>query len=62
MQITSIGTYAVWGGARNVLFVTVDTDKGIAGVEFDREAAKAHPFRLTKPSHLRRPDGSFTNW
>ena len=32
------------------------------GVEFDREAARAHPFRMMEPPHLRRPDGSFTNW
>ena len=32
------------------------------GVEFDREAARAHPFRLTEPPHLRRVDGSLTNW
>lgn len=32
------------------------------GVEFDREAAKGHPFRMAELPHLRRPDGSFTNW
>ncbi len=32
------------------------------GVEFDRAAARAHPFRMTEPPHLRRADGSFTNW
>jgi len=32
------------------------------GVEFDRKAAKAHPFRKTELPHLRRLDGSFTNW
>ncbi len=32
------------------------------GIEFDREAARAHPFRLTEPPHLRAHDGSFTNW
>ncbi len=32
------------------------------GVEFDREAAKRHPFRPTELPHLRRLDGSFTNW
>jgi L-alanine-DL-glutamate epimerase-like enolase superfamily enzyme len=32
------------------------------GVEFDREAAAKYPFRLTEPPHLRRLDGSFTNW
>ena len=32
------------------------------GVEFDRSAARAHAFRLTEPPHLRRLDGSFTNW
>src|SRR5437763_20209 len=32
MKITAVETYAVWGGARNFLFVTVDPDAGIAGV------------------------------
>ena len=32
------------------------------GVEFDREAAGKHPFRMVELPHLRRPDGSFTNW
>ncbi|MGH2585377.1 MAG: galactonate dehydratase [Dehalococcoidia bacterium] len=32
------------------------------GVELDRAAARAHPFRMTEPPHLRRPDGSLTNW
>ncbi|HYN89543.1 MAG TPA: mandelate racemase/muconate lactonizing enzyme family protein [Ardenticatenaceae bacterium] len=32
------------------------------GIEFDREAAKRHPFRMTEPPHLRRLDGSVTNW
>jgi galactonate dehydratase len=32
------------------------------GVDFDREAAAKYPFRLTEPPHLRRLDGSFTNW
>jgi galactonate dehydratase len=32
------------------------------GVEFDREAARRSPFRMVEPTHLRRLDGSFTNW
>ena len=32
------------------------------GVEFDREAAKKHPFEMTEPPHLHRLDGSVTNW
>jgi L-alanine-DL-glutamate epimerase-like enolase superfamily enzyme len=32
------------------------------GIEFDREAAKKHPFQMTELPHLRREDGSFTNW
>jgi L-alanine-DL-glutamate epimerase-like enolase superfamily enzyme len=32
------------------------------GVEFDRETAKRHPFRMAELPHLRRPDGSVTNW
>lgn len=32
------------------------------GIEFDRQAALANPFRLTEIPHLHRADGSFTNW
>jgi galactonate dehydratase len=32
------------------------------GVEFDREAAKRHPFRMAELPHLHREDGSVTNW
>lgn len=32
------------------------------GLEFDREAAARHPFRMTELPHRRREDGSFTNW
>jgi galactonate dehydratase len=32
------------------------------GIEFDREAAKKSPFRMTELPHLRRLDGSVTNW
>ena len=32
------------------------------GVEFDREAAKRHPFQNVGLPQLRRLDGSFTNW
>ena len=32
MRITAIDAHAVWGGHRNFLFVTVDTDEGISGV------------------------------
>jgi galactonate dehydratase len=32
------------------------------GIEFDREAAKKHPFRMVELPHLNRLDGSFTNW
>ncbi|MGC9396699.1 MAG: galactonate dehydratase [Anaerolineae bacterium] len=32
------------------------------GIEFDREAAKAHPYQKAELPHLRRLDGSFTNW
>lgn len=32
------------------------------GVEFDREAAKKSPFRMSELPQLRREDGSFTNW
>jgi L-alanine-DL-glutamate epimerase-like enolase superfamily enzyme len=32
------------------------------GVEIDREAAQRHPFQIAELPHLRRPDGSVTNW
>jgi len=32
------------------------------GIEFDRQAAKEHPFQMAELPHLRRRDGSFTNW
>jgi L-alanine-DL-glutamate epimerase-like enolase superfamily enzyme len=32
------------------------------GIEFDREAAKQHPFQQREMTHLSRLDGSFTNW
>ncbi|MEZ4637421.1 MAG: mandelate racemase/muconate lactonizing enzyme family protein [Caldilineaceae bacterium] len=32
------------------------------GIEFDREAAKKHPFQQRELPTLRRLDGSFTNW
>src|SRR5918911_5521730 len=32
MKITNIETYPVWGGARNFLFIVVDTDEGIEGI------------------------------
>ncbi len=37
-------------------------DRPGLGIEFDREAAKRHPFRMTELPHLRRLDGSVTNW
>ncbi len=32
------------------------------GIEFDREAARAHPFQMASGPRLTRLDGSFTNW
>jgi len=32
------------------------------GIEFDREAAKKHPFQMREHPQLRRLDGSVTNW
>ena len=32
MKITAVEPHLVWNGQRNFLFVTVDTDEGIAGV------------------------------
>ncbi len=41
--------------------LTVPTSPGI-GVRFNKEAAKAHPAEMTEPPHLRRDDGSYTNY
>ena len=55
----------------NVIPVQVDWEDGYLlppdrpglGVEFDREAAKKHPFQPRQGRrHLHRLDGSFTNW
>jgi len=32
------------------------------GIQFDREAARRHPFQMTGLPHLHRIDGSVTNW
>jgi galactonate dehydratase len=32
------------------------------GIEFDREAARKHPFQMRELPNLHREDGSFTNW
>ncbi len=37
-------------------------DRSGLGIEFDRAAARRHPFRMTEPPHLRTADGAFTNW
>jgi L-alanine-DL-glutamate epimerase-like enolase superfamily enzyme len=37
-------------------------DRPGLGIEFDREAARRSPFQMTESPHLRRLDGSFTNW
>jgi galactonate dehydratase len=37
-------------------------DRPGLGIEFDREAARAHPFQMAELPHLRRLDGSVTNW
>jgi L-alanine-DL-glutamate epimerase-like enolase superfamily enzyme len=37
-------------------------DRPGLGVEFDREAARKHPFQMRELPHLRRLDGSVTNW
>ena len=38
------------------------TDLPGLGIEFDREAARKRPFRMQELPHLRRLDGSVTNW
>jgi galactonate dehydratase len=42
-------------------YLLLPTRPGL-GIEFSREAAKQHPFQMTELPHLRRADGSFTNW
>ena len=42
-------------------YLLAPTQPGI-GVTFDREAAKRYPYRRTELPHLRREDGSLTNW
>ena len=32
------------------------------GIEFDEEAAQAHPYQEVKPPLLQRADGALTNW
>jgi galactonate dehydratase len=32
------------------------------GIEFDRQAARQHPFQMAELPHLHRLDGSLTNW
>jgi L-alanine-DL-glutamate epimerase-like enolase superfamily enzyme len=32
------------------------------GIQFDRDAARKSPFRMTENPHLHRLDGSLTNW
>ncbi len=59
------GTYST-----DVVPVQVDWEDGYLlpptrpglGIEFDREAARRSPFHMTENPHLRRVDGSFTNW
>ena len=57
-------------GARDVFPVMVErqgsyyplpTRPGL-GIEFDENALERHPFRIKEHPHLRKPDGSFTNW
>ncbi|MFN2201223.1 MAG: mandelate racemase/muconate lactonizing enzyme family protein [Caldilineaceae bacterium] len=38
------------------------SDRPGLGIEFDREAARAHPFQQKENPRLQRVDGSFTNW
>ncbi len=38
------------------------TDLPGLGIEFDRIAARKHPFKMAELPHLHREDGAFTNW
>ena len=40
----------------------IPTDAPGLGIDLDEEAAKAHPFHDDEATHLRRPDGSVTDW
>lgn len=42
-------------------YILAPTGPGL-GIEFDRQAAAAHPFQMAELPHLRREDGGFTNW
>lgn len=42
-------------------YLLASTRPGL-GIEFDREAARRHPFQMTDLPHLHRLDGSITNW
>jgi L-alanine-DL-glutamate epimerase-like enolase superfamily enzyme len=42
-------------------YLLAPTQPGL-GVEFDRAAAKRHPYQMAELPHLHRLDGSFTNW
>jgi len=42
-------------------YILAPTAPGL-GIELNREAAGEHPFRMAELPHLRREDGSFTNW
>ena len=42
-------------------YILPPTEPGL-GIGFDRDAARARPFRMTELPHLRREDGGFTNW
>ena len=42
-------------------YLLAPTGPGL-GIEFDRQAAAARPFKMQEFAHLRREDGSFTNW
>ena len=55
------------GGTPNQLLVRVETDEGIdgvgeAGVDFDEGLAASQRFKFSESPHLRRDDGSYTNW
>ncbi len=42
-------------------YLLAPTRSGL-GIEFDREAARKHPFQMTELPHLHREDGALTNW
>ena len=42
-------------------YLIVNEEPGL-GIEFNEEALKKYPFKMQELPHIKKPDGSFTNW